>query len=63
MIGDWLLNLRRCFCIHHYEYVDTMYFPAMLRIDSGDNCLVTYRCSKCGKEKTKLCFDPNHLGI
>lgn len=63
MIGDWLLKLRQCFCIHRYEHIDTVYFPNMVHIDSGDNCLVTYRCSKCGREKSKLCFDPRYLGI
>lgn len=63
MIGDWLIRLKQCFCIHHYVYVDTMYFPSMVRIDSGDNCIVTYRCSKCGREKNKPCFDSDHLEI
>ena len=58
-----MLKLRQCFCIHHYKHVDTMYIPSMVRVDSGDNCVVTYRCVKCGRKKTKLCFDPNHLGI
>lgn len=63
MLGDVVIKLKQFFCIHHYEYQRTLYIPPFVRIDSGDNCCEIYKCTKCGRVKSVMKFDPNHLGI
>ena len=48
MIGDLLLKLRQCFCIHDYQFRGSFTPPDTPICQSRTTYF--YKCEKCGRE-------------
>ena len=45
MIGDLILKIKQCFCIHDYKY--------QYHIDCYQGIYDVYKCVKCGRIKAR----------